>query len=236
MRRWTAALLLVLVTAVAACGGSTEAPVVGADGSTVRSSTTGPSTTGTSTTGARRGAAGAAEGAETASCVARGITVPPFNEGACRQGGVRFVVANGRSLMRLRTMNVAIRGFSVREQLGTAAQPLSPQGSFLLIELAVTNRTAKPQRVLPGQTLLLLEPQRFEEQATAERRVHADALAFARRRPIGPGETVTGVVIYDVAVSDVERITRDGQLLVTNFGGLSGGHGREIGQFRIGVG
>ncbi len=230
MRTLSAALLLTCAAVLLACGGgSTESPLVGA-GTTA----TGMSTTG-STTPAGDGRSASSRGSaadERRSCEARGITVPPFNEGACVQGGTRFVVANGRSLMRLRTLDVALRGFTVVEELRRGGERLAPQGVFVVVRLAVKNRTGEPQRFQAGQTLLVLEQQRFQEHEIAEERFKPEALAYARRAPLRPGEKVEGVVVYDVAISDVDRLTREGQLLVANFGG---GAVREVGQFRIGA-
>jgi hypothetical protein len=243
MRTRTAALLLVLATGAAGCGDAEERPVV-----SVGSGTT--ATTKTATTDAARSGGRAAQRAADAQkgrapadaqrrrgrgCVERGITVPPFDEGACVEGGTRFVVANGRSLMRLRTLNVAIRGFAVTEALRQGGEVLTPQGAFLEIRLDVRNVTGEPQQFAAGQTLLTLEQRRFREHEAAERRFHPDALAAARGVPIPPGEVRSGVVVYDVPPGEIERITREGQLLVVNFI-TRAGQPREIGQFRIGAG
>jgi hypothetical protein len=232
MRTRLAALLLVLAGGLGGCGDSTERPVVGAG--TVST----PTTTTTATTGDGRVAqrSRAARDGRAMGCAERGITVPPFNEGACVQDGTRFVVANGRTRMRLSTMSVAIRGFAVAEVLRRGGQRLTPQGAFLQIELQVRNRTGRPQRFAAGQTLLLFERQRFQEHIAAEQRFHPGALAFAGRDAMQPGEVVDGVVVYDVAVGDIERITSEGQLLVANLGAAARRGPRELGQFRIGVG
>ncbi|HMJ01694.1 MAG TPA: hypothetical protein VK506_02060 [Conexibacter sp.] len=195
------------------------------------------STAPTTTPGRGGRASRAREAAQ--SCAALGISQPPYNEGACTQDGVRFVVANGRSLLSLRTLSLALQGFSVTEELRRAGQRATPQGVYILVSVKVRNLTSAVQHVAVGQTLLTMNEQEFVEAEAAER-IHPGALAFAQRATIGPGEVVTGVVIFDIPLSEIERVTRDGVLLVANFGAdreaaRRGSGPSQIGQIRIGV-
>lgn len=228
MRTRTAVALTLVAAAVGACGGSTEStvPIEGAAPPATATATT--QARGQARAGRRRGSRGDAQ-----DCAAQGITAAPFNEGACVQDGTRFVVANGRSLLRLRTLDVAIRGFSVAEQLGAGRRVAVPQqGAFMVITLRVRNTTGQPQRFASGQVLLAIEQQRFEE-ATAAERAHPEALAGQDAIP--PGGLATGVIVYDLPPGELDRVTREGVLLVANFGKERRGELAEVGQFRIGV-
>ena len=213
--------LLALVAMLSACGGSTE----GSAGGTI-------ATPGTDTTAQSRGGrevGGRAGGRGNVSCTDAGITSPPFREGACMERGTRFVVANGRSVMQLRTLKAALRGFHVVESIGS----VSPLGVFLVVRLSVQNQTRKPMRFLAGQTILDVGDQRFEERMDVEQRTLPFALAYSRRAPIKPGQTVEGSVVYDIPIDLIETVTREGNLGVANLDGNPPGKQAELGYFRI---
>lgn len=223
MRGMTALLLLALAVVATACGGSSEE---GPGGLVVT-----PTATTTTRAGGRAAGRRAARGGR--SCTEQGITTPPFNEGACVEGGASYFFADGRSVMRLRTLSASLAGFSAIESLGPNGEATPSQGVFVLIRLSVTNRSDRPRSFAAGQTVLVVGEQQFEERGDVERRMHRDALAFAGRDPIQPNERVIGDVVYDVPVDTIARVTREGTLVVVNFGGNRRGQRAEFGQFRI---
>jgi hypothetical protein len=170
-------------------------------------------------------------------CDARGINDTYLREGRCIEEGVRYVVANGRSTMQLRTLRAAIRGISIAQEIPTGRGPAArPQGIFVLVRMAVENRDHVPRRFGPGQTTLGIAGQQYPEIATVERRSYRDAFAFTGRRPIPPGASDTGHVVFDVPPDQVERIETEGRLIVVDFDApslLEGGSPREVGQFRL---
>jgi len=222
MRTVMALLVLALGIGVSACGGSSEGPVGEA-----------PIVTPTSTSGAPTSTdeARGRDGRKNVSCAARGITTPPFKEGACVQRGTRYVVANGRSVLRLRTLSAAIAGLTVSETIPGHEGEATPQGVFVFIRLNVMNLTDKPQRFQPGQTRLALRDQPYDERVDVETDMHPSALG-SKRRVIQPDELVQGEVVFDVPLEAVERVSSEGMLYVVNFGGASGGR-PEFGQIRI---
>jgi Domain of unknown function (DUF4352) len=224
MRIRMALALLALAAGLSACGGgSADGPGAGGTIATPRT---------TAETQGRGGRSGRG-GRDARSCVAMGISAPPFGEGACVERGTRYVVANGRSVMRLRSLDAALRGFTVAEAIEGRDGPVTPVGAFLVVDLSVENTTDRPVRFMPGQTLMLLDDQRFQERQDVEERVHEDALAFAGRAPIEPGRTVKGSVVYDIPIAAIERVTARGTLIVANFEGNPPGRQPEFGQFRI---
>lgn len=226
MRMRIALVLLALALGASGCGGSAE----GTDPAE-RTVATVPSTGSSRSASQRRGASETIRASrDDTSCVARGIVVPPFNEGTCVQNGRRFVIVNGRSVLRLTTLSAAIQNFSVAEAIPGRGSRATPQGAFIIIGVRVTNRTRSPQRFGPGQTLLTIREQQFEERTDVEGEVHERALGFAGRA-IQPGASVEGDVVYDIPLTEIERVTREGVLYVANFGPQA--RRSELGQFRI---
>lgn len=166
-----------------------------------------------------------AERAES-TCAPRGITAPPYREGACLQDGRRYVVASGRSAVRLRTLAARLRYVTVDEEVGGATPR---HGFFLRIRLAVRNTTAAPRRFRPGQTSLRFDGRWLEEQVGVQRR---DDDALAAGRTIPPGEAIEGVVVYDVAPRAMDAIMRGAALYVAGFEPQTARS--EVGLFRFG--
>lgn len=215
--------VLALASGVSACGGSGGGS--GPIGGTVATPTTTTPAGGGDGAGGRRAAA--------QECAAAGITTPPYNEGTCVQDGNRLVVANGRSLLTLRTLKASLRGFTVVEGMSGPNGRITPQGAFLIVRLGIENTTRKPAHFAAGQTLLLVNGQQIEERTDVEQDAHPEALAHNGRGALQPGRLVEGSVVYDIPIEMIERVTSEGNLLVANFGGNPRGRQPEFGQFRI---
>lgn len=222
--------LVALALFAAACGGSDEGTPLGAGGAATLEETTpqqgrpaGERGNGTASRGTRRrsGASG--------DCAERGITQPPYNEGTCVERGTRFVIANGQSTMRMRTLSAELQGFIVSEGIQDAKPR---QGAFVVILLRVRNRTSSPVRFAASQTSLTIGEERYEERTDVEAKTD-QALASPARRAIAPGRSAEGTVIFDISTSEIDRITREGELLLVNFDGNPPGKLPEFGQFRI---
>lgn len=150
------------------------------------------------------------------------------------QGETQLVVVNGLSTLRLRTLDVSIRGFQLHDELGERDRLATPRGSFVRISLRVRNKTGRSQVFAAGQTLLAVAGRQYEEDVRTEHRNHEGAFAFGKGKTIAPGATVGGDVVYDVPLEEVERVTSEGLLLVANFDeGRPAKRPAQVGQFRI---
>ena len=92
----------------------------------------------------------------------------------------------------------------------------SRRGAFVRVTLTVQNRSRRPQRFVFGQTVLGVAGNNYPE-SVAER-VHPEALAQLQGGVVPPGNTLRGDVIFDVLPEDVDRISTEGRLFITNFG------------------
>jgi hypothetical protein len=169
------------------------------------------------------------------SCSSQGIDREQVLEGACREDGVSYVVANRTSLLRLDSMTVAITGFSaspvVRERKRTIR---SRRGAFVRVTLTIKNRETTARRFTYGQTILGIAGNNYPESLVAER-THPEALAKANGGVVTPGGTLRGDVLFDVLPEDIERLPTEGRLFITNFGVRAGTRAalRQLGQFRL---
>ena len=205
MRGITIALaLLALVAGVSACGG-TQGDAV----SSIATTPTGP----TSSRGRQK------PSDPNKSCDSQGINRTQLLEGACTEGGVQYVVGNHESVVRLRTLGAAIIGVSVSGTAGESGNPATPtRDAFLRIQLQVQNRDKVPHRFDFGQTMIGIGPNNYLESIEVERRVHPESIARVNGGRIGPGETLRGDVIFDIAEADYAILMREGRFFIWNFG------------------
>jgi len=153
------------------------------------------------------------------SCDAQGINRTQLLEGACTEGGVQYVVGNHASVVRLRTLAVAIVGISVSGVAGTSENGATPtREAFLRVQLQVQNRDKVPRRFDFGQTMIGIGPSNYLESIEVERRVHPESIAKVNGGLVGPGETLRGDVIFDITEADYQIIQRDGRFFIWNFG------------------
>jgi hypothetical protein len=218
---------LALAIGASACGGSGEGPSLAERPIATATSPSGPGGRVRTTANGRRSTA-------KQDCVAAGITAPPFHEGACTQRGRRFVVADGRSTLQLKSLSAQITGVSAADALPAKGGEVAPQqGVFVLISLSVKNRTGATQQFVPGQTQLTIRDQAYEERTDVEGAVNARSLASPGHGRLAPGATGEGHVVFDVPITDLRRVTTEGTLYVANFADLSAGRHAELGVIRI---
>lgn len=153
------------------------------------------------------------------SCDAQGVNSTQLREGTCTEDGVQYVVGNHASVVRLRTLSVAIIGLSVSGATaghGRTAQPT--REAFLRITLQVQNRDKVPHRFGFGQTMLGIGPNDYLESVEVERKVHPESIAAVNGGEVGPGETLRGDVIFDITEADYQVLMRQGRFFIWNFG------------------
>ncbi|MFL5816022.1 MAG: hypothetical protein ACJ76L_00320 [Conexibacter sp.] len=217
------ALVLLVLTAsiaVAACGGTQE----GADiaGGTTPTAPLRP---------ARRGRTDPHK-----SCDAQGVNATQLGVGACTTDGVQYVVANYGGVVRLRTLAATILEVAVAPGYEGSKHPVEPQrDAFLRVKLQVQNRDKVPHRFGFGQTMLGVAEDNYLERVDVERRIHPESLANAGT--MGPGETLTGDVLFDITEADYQQLQRKGRFFVWNLGDhaspqFSRGN-KQLGQIRL---
>jgi hypothetical protein len=222
-----APVLLALAMGMSACGGTQDDTPLGAAG-----------TTATAQTNAGRDGKRPRNDPRK-SCAEQGIDSTSLGEGACTEQGIHYVVANRQSLLRLRTLAVAIINISAGGGAGGGERTARPQrGAFVRVTLMVQNRDKVPHRFALGQTMLGIGENNYLEAIEVERSVHREALARINGGRLLPGETLRGDVLFDVVPTDVDLIARQGRLFVFNFGqraalALPRGAGHQLGQFRL---
>lgn len=207
---------MALALSLQACGGGTSGNLP-AEGGASRPVTVAKPVEGRKTT-ASKPSKRRPTAAERSSCAAKGILEPGQKEGACTLNGMRLVVANGRSKLRLKLLQATIRGLSIAEHIpqGRGQARARPQGTFIVISLSIENRDDAAHRFGAGQTALAIGNQQYDDSAAVERRF-PDALAYARRGAIPPGGVARGEVVFDIPPADVRRVSTAGRLFIANF-------------------
>lgn len=237
MRTRVVWMSIVLALSLQACGGTSGDPPPGVSASTPTTVEKRPEgRKAKKRTPAERRAERRALAAERRSCPAMGIVEPGEKEGACTLNGTWYVVANGKSKLRLKLLHAAIRGISVAQEVpqGRGKPRARPQGAFMLISLMVENRDDVAHRFGAGQAVLAIGNQQYHDVGRVERGF-PDALAYAGRGAIPPGGVARGEVVFDVVPEDLRRIGTGGRLFISNFTNLNRGVGStgEVGYLRL---
>jgi len=165
------------------------------------------------------------------SCAAKGIDRTHLKEGTCTAGGVRMVVANHTSELRLRTLAVAIKNIAAATKRGNA----TATGTYVVLTLSVRNLTGQSQR-FAGETrqiALTIGEAHFGESLEAES--SSDPRSFAAEgRTVEPHATRTGEVVFDVPTARAKELPKSGRLFVANWNeSFAEGSPKEVGQFRL---
>jgi hypothetical protein len=154
------------------------------------------------------------------SCDSQGINKTQLRTGACTQGGVQYVVGNYGAAVRLKTLGVAIRAASVAPQLSRNGKAVTPRfDAFVRFTLQVQNRDKVPHRFAFGQTMLGVGGDNYLERTDIERRVVGESLGLTNGGMIGPGESLSGDVIFDITEADYQVLNRKGRFFIWDFGG-----------------
>jgi hypothetical protein len=195
--------VLAIAVVVSACGGTQGAGLAG-----------------TGSTGPRMPPPGRARHTDPKkSCDSQGINSTQLRPGACTEGGVQYVVGNYGSVVRLKTLGVAVVGVSVSGgDQGHGHSALPRHDAFLRLTLQIQNRDSVPHRWDFGQTMLGVGGSNYLESIGLERKVHQEALATVNGGRVGPGETLRGDVVFDITRADYDQLQRAGRFFIWNFG------------------
>jgi hypothetical protein len=149
-------------------------------------------------------------------CHSKGIDPQEMKEGTCQVGATKTVVVNRGDLLELETLDARLEG--IREGTTTSGPEgtkLARHGNeFVTFDIAITNRTDKPQSV--GESQLALAGGTGEDTGV-ERGYEAHSF-LSRPTPIAPGETADGTVTFEMGPKGVEFLHEEGNLDIDNFG------------------
>lgn len=168
-------------------------------------------------------------------CPSKGIDPQQMKEGTCQDGGTKTVVVDVGDLLELETLDARLEG---RREATTMSGPegTKPAGKgneFVTFDIAVTNRTDKPQSI--GESQLALAGGWGED--TGVERGYEPRSFLSRATPIAPGETAHGTVTFQMRTAAVEDLAKEGNLDIDNFGAGDSDYDPEevFGQPELGV-
>jgi Domain of unknown function (DUF4352) len=157
------------------------------------------------------------------SCDAKGINAREGKEGTCVRGDQRFTLANRGSTLALKELDLKVSGKIVRRpqlegDIGRVEAPKTE--TFVVIPLAVTNKTSEPQRfdTQQNQIRLRIGPRSFPENFNANSAVETSFVSTSDK--VAPGKTRNGAVVFRLpkdTVDELRQRSADPQLLVWDF-------------------
>ncbi len=149
-------------------------------------------------------------------CSSMGIDPQAMKEGTCYVGNSKTVVVDRGHRLKLETLDARLLGIRQGTTLSGPGGTRGAKGVFLTFDLAITNRTDAPVRVGPNQFALLIQGT-YGEDVEAEREYEPHSF-LAQRKPLPPGGTVRGTVVFQVPQNAPTVMREHGNLDLANFG------------------
>jgi hypothetical protein len=210
-RRLTRLLLVGAAIVVVGCGSSTK---------TVVQTVTAPATTLTTATPTATATTNAAESAPP-NC--QHLPNAPTFEGNCVVNGATFLFENKGDTARLKSLAVKINGTSTAQSYsaGGGATSATARGTFVTVNVTVTNRLDSPQQFDEsdtGQVQLQVRQATYTPSFEAENQADQKSFLSANLEPLQPGESQSGDVVFDVPTSRVATALNHGAIVVVDFG------------------
>jgi Domain of unknown function (DUF4352) len=171
----------------------------------------------TATATGKKRVAGVSE--EVTECEKMGISSPPREEGTCDADGIRWVVVNRDGLLKLPTLEAEMLDLretrTITDESGGSA---TAKGTYVIVELSITNHTDAPERFEDSQIVLLAGGPYTADakvQSTVERKSF-----LGQDTPIQPGDSQVGTVVFDLPSSAFKALDTEGEgnLNIVNFG------------------
>jgi hypothetical protein len=196
--------ILAVVLVVALIAGGED------DGEEMTGTTTGKTA---ATTG--KGAAASTPG-ET-ECQEKGISAPPHEEGACVDGGIRYVVVNRDGVLKLPTLEAEMLDLRGTKTItGESGGSATTKGVYAIVELSITNRTDIPERFEDSQIVLWVGGP-YTADAKVQSKVERKSF-LGQDTPIQPGDSQVGTVVFDLTSTGFKALDTKGNLDIVNFG------------------
>ncbi len=167
--------------------------------------------------------------------------------GRCKgKDGVTGYVSAPGGTVRLRELSMKYVSVEAKPTITSdGASETAKAGEFLIVHVALTNRTHQPQDVpghqpqdVPGHefTQLSFGENTYAESFDAENQTQPDSFMSQSLEKLQPGQTLKGSFVYDVPakVSQAVKNDRRGQIYMGNFSDLSVTYADQLGVLRLG--
>jgi Domain of unknown function (DUF4352) len=161
-------------------------------------------------------------------------TIPRGGKGpvVCSSGGIRTVIVPARTALQLSSMRVRLLRTRTTQTLASTFQRTKASGAFLVVTLRVVNHTAAPQRLNPySQARLRIAAAEYSVSFAGE---VADAGGEAWREEIGPHESRTADLVFEVPEAALQGTSGGVVLQFTNFGERLSSQASEVGLIYLG--
>ncbi|HSS41217.1 MAG TPA: DUF4352 domain-containing protein [Solirubrobacterales bacterium] len=159
------------------------------------------------------------EDAESSECDARGINREVGKEGTCTEDGVKLVVVDRESTLKLKELNATVRNMettpTASDEFGTTK---SANGVYVLFDLEVFNKTNSPLYFDSSQeqAVLYLGDNEYTEDFDVENYALDDS--FVNKFEEIQAETATrGTIAFDIPQKLIPDLGKTGNLAIFNF-------------------
>lgn len=152
----------------------------------------------------------------TSDCGAKGINRGAHKEGTCTEGGTKLVVVNQHSVLKLPSLEARLLGIDQRKTIDGPGGSKTTKGKFAIFDLAITNLTDAPAKVVEGQCMLYLVGL-YSEAVEVEERFEPQSFLH-RDQEIPPQGTEEGTVVFSLGNHRAPKLRTDGNLDCVNLG------------------
>ncbi len=172
----------------------------------------------TGKTGTAPGKGAAASAPEETECEEKGISIPPREEGTCLDGRTRYVVVNRDGVLKLSTLEAEMLDLRETKTItGESGESATAKGTYVIVELSITNRTDVPERFEDSQIVLWIGGP-YTAEAKVQSKVERKSF-LGQDTPIQPGDSQVGTVVFDLPSSSFKKaLGNKGNLDIVNFG------------------
>ena len=168
-------------------------------------------------------------------CDSLGINRDVGKEGTCTDGGVKLVVVDRESTLKLKELNLNLRNMettpTASDEFGTTK---SANGVYVIFDLEVFNKTNSPLYFdgSQEQTVLYLGDNEYTEDFEVENYALDDSFV-SKFEEIQPETSTTGSIAFDVPQKLIPDLEKTANLAIFNFSDEGeGGTAEEIGIIR----
>jgi len=148
-------------------------------------------------------------------CPSQGIDPEVRNEGTCYVGSTKTVVVDSTHRLRLETLDAKVGGVRESATLSSSNGVKRAPRVFVTFDLAITNRTDKPQTLGENQVVLNVGKEIGGDEGVE--RAYEPHSFLAQGKAIPPGGTGHGTVTFAISDAEAEVLTREGNLDIGDF-------------------
>lgn|GEM_PF-6389567 len=156
-------------------------------------------------------------GEESGSCDEKGINSGERNEGTCEENGIKWVVANMHTPVKLKTLEASLQDLSERKSIGGEFESSSANGIYVTFTLKVTNLSHAPEEFEEEQAVLFVDESVYTQDFDVQNGPEEKSFLW-QGEEIQPRGSIEGTVTFDVPKVVAKKITTEGNLDIANFG------------------